>query len=272
MSARTAARLVDWSLLILCNLIWASQFVLAKLVQEQMGPIFATLLPMAIATICLIPLVRRQQARRGRRPSVGRADIVRFAFLGVFGQIAAQLGTTWGGPLWDGLRFKSGEVLTGNVLIMASILGSAFYNVYGKKLLDRYTALEALLYSYCVVLLCLAPLAFFLEPDSLRNMTYFGLQVWLGVVLLAALVYFLSMILFLTVLSRLDATQAGLSNYLIPVFGVVIAAAALGEHLTVRMAIGGLVVLTSTLLVTVYEEHYVPRMHSASAARSAQNR
>jgi hypothetical protein len=38
------------------------------------------------------------------------------------------------------------------------------------------------------------------------------------------------------------------------------------------MAIGGLVVLTSTLLVTVYEEHYVPRMHSASAARSAQNR
>src|SRR5450759_4234651 len=104
MSARTAARLVDWSLLILCNLIWASQFVLAKLVQEQMGPIFATLLPMAIATICLIPLVRRQQARRGRRPSVGRADIVRFAFLGVFGQIAAQLGTTWGGPL--GACFK----------------------------------------------------------------------------------------------------------------------------------------------------------------------
>jgi drug/metabolite transporter (DMT)-like permease len=323
MSARSAARLVDWSLLILCNLIWASQFVLAKLVQEQMGPIFATLLPMAIATICLIPLVRRQQSRRDRRPPVGRADIVRFVLIGVFGQIAAQLGTTWGVRLapasngallsltlpiatalmayvligermtiirwtsfalavagvlqcsgidWTGLRFKSGDVLSGNVLIMASILGSAFYNVYGKKLLERYTPLEVLLYSYCVVLLCLAPLAFFLEPDSLRNMTSFGLQVWRGVVLLAALVYFLSMILFLTVLSRLDATQAGLSNYLIPVFGVVIAAAALGEHLTVRMAIGGLVVLTSTLLVTVYEEHYVPRMHTASAARSGQNR
>lgn len=40
--ARTAARLVDWTLLVACNLIWASQFVLAKLVQERMGPVFAT--------------------------------------------------------------------------------------------------------------------------------------------------------------------------------------------------------------------------------------
>ena len=55
------SRLADWALLMLCNLIWASQFVLAKLVQEQMGPIFATLLPMAIATLCLMPLVRRQR-------------------------------------------------------------------------------------------------------------------------------------------------------------------------------------------------------------------
>jgi drug/metabolite transporter (DMT)-like permease len=95
----------------------------------------------------------------------------------------------------------------------------------------------------------------------------FGPKVWLGIALLAGLQYFLSMILFLTVLTRLDAAQAGLSNYLIPVFGVMIAAGVLGERLTARMAIGGLVVLGSTLLVTVYEEHYVPRMRAAAAAR-----
>jgi drug/metabolite transporter (DMT)-like permease len=72
------------------------------------------------------------------------------------------------------------------------------------------------------------------------------------------------MILFLTVLTRIDAAQAGLSNYLIPVFGVLIAAAALGERLTVRMAIGGIVVLGSTLLVTVYEGHYASRVRSAA--------
>jgi drug/metabolite transporter (DMT)-like permease len=319
MSDRTAARLVDWVLLILCNLIWASQFVLAKLVQEQMGPIFATLLPMALATICLVPLVRRQQHRRGPgRPRIAASDVLRFAVIGVFGQVLAQLGVTWGVGLapasnaallsltlpiatavmayallgermtvirwtsfalavagvlqcsgidWNDLRFTSGGVLTGNLLIMTGILGSAFYNVYGKKLLHRYSALEVLLYSYYAVLVCLIPLALHFEPGSFHSVTSFGPKVWLGVFLLAAFQYFLSMILFLTVLRRLDAVQAGLSNYLIPVFGVLIAAAALGERLTLRMAIGGLVVLASTLLVTVYEEHYVPRVRAAAARR-----
>lgn len=314
MSDRTASRLVDWGLLISCNLIWASQFVLAKLVQARMGPIFATLLPMALATICLIPLVRRQQRRRGRGPPIAAPDVVRFAVIGMFGQVLAQLGITWGVRLapasnaallsltlpiatallaylllgermtivrwfsfilavmgvlqcsgidWHDLRFTRG-VATGNLLIELGVLGSAFYNVYGKKLLDRYTPLEVLLYSYYAVLAVLIPLTVYLEPGSFQSLTSLGTEVWLGILLLAGLQYFLSMILFLTVLKRLDAAQAGLSNYLIPVFGVLIAATVLGEHLTARMAIGGLAVLGSTLLITVYEEHYAPRARAAS--------
>jgi drug/metabolite transporter (DMT)-like permease len=310
MSRHTTSRLTDWTLLLLCNLIWASQFVLAKLVQEEMGPIFATLLPMALATICLIPLVLRQQRRRGETPGIGRADVLRFAVIGIVGQVVAQLGITWGvglapasnaallsltlpiataimaylllgermtrvrwlsfalavagvlqcsGVDWSDLRFASGGVVTGNVLIMLGILGSAFYNVFGKKLLDRYSPLEVLLYSYYAVLACLIPLTLYLEPGSFHNMLSFGPKVWLGILLLAGFQYFLSMILFLTVLTRLDAVQAGLSNYLIPVFGVVIAAIVLGERLTARMAVGGIVVLGSTLLITVYEEHYAAR-------------
>jgi len=307
-SERTS-RLADWALLMLCNLIWASQFVLAKLVQEQMGPIFATLLPMAIATLCLIPLVRRQPRTRGAAAAMRAPDIVSFGVIGVFGQVAAQLGITWGvglapasnaallsltlpiatalmaylllgermtavrwvsfalavagvlqcsGVDWNNLKFAGGRVVTGNLLILVGVLGSAFYNVYSKKLLHH---------SYYAVLICLIPLALYLEPGSIRGMASYGPTVWLGIALLAALVYFLSMIVFLTVLTRLDAAQAGLSNYLIPVFGVVIAASVLGERLTARMAIGGLVVLASTLLVTVYEEHYVPRARAAAARR-----
>jgi drug/metabolite transporter (DMT)-like permease len=316
MSQRAPSRLVDWVLLVACNLMWASQFVLAKLVQARMGPIFATFLPMALATLCLIPLVHREQRRRGSGSAIGSGDVVRFAVIGVFGQVVAQLGITWGvrlapasnaallsltlpiatavmayvllgermtvvrwisfalavlgvlqcsGVDWSSLKFTSGGVLSGNFLIMLGVFGSAFYNVYGKKLLRRFTPLEVLLYSYYAVLMCLAPLTLYLEPESLRALPSFGGQVWLGVLLLAVFQYFLSMVLFLRVLTRLDAVQAGLSNYLIPVFGVVIAAAVLGEHLSVRNAIGGLVVLASTLLVTLYEEHYVPRARSASA-------
>jgi drug/metabolite transporter (DMT)-like permease len=317
MIGRTTSRWVDWGLLILCNLIWASQFVLAKLVQEEMGPIFATLLPMALATVCLIPLVRRQQGSRGRKPRMSGADVARFGVIGIFGQVVAQLGITWGVGLapasnaallsltlpiataviaylllsermtlvrwvsfalavagvlqcsgidWNDLRFASGGVVRGNVLIMLGILGSAFYNVYGKKLLERYSPLEVLLYSYYAVLACLVPLTLYLEPGSFHSMMTFGPKVWLGILLLAGFQYFLSMILFLTVLTRLDAVQAGLSNYLIPVFGVLIAAIVLAERLTARMAIGGLVVLGSTLLITVYEEHYAARKRRVASA------
>jgi drug/metabolite transporter (DMT)-like permease len=62
------------------------------------------------------------------------------------------------------------------------------------------------------------------------------------------------MVIFLNVLSRLDATQASLSNYLIPFFGLVIAAIVLHERLTLFMLVGGTLVLLSTLLITVYEE------------------
>jgi hypothetical protein len=54
---RATARLLDWALLVGCNLIWASQFVLAKMVQERMGPVFATFVPMTLATLILIPIV-----------------------------------------------------------------------------------------------------------------------------------------------------------------------------------------------------------------------
>ncbi len=317
MHGRASAKLLDWLLLIACNLIWASQFVLAKLVQAQMGPIFATFLPMGLATLCLMPMVSRELRRRGGAQRVGRSDLARFAVIGVLGQVVAQLGVTWGvrlapasnaallsltlpiatallaylllgermtairwisfalaivgvlqcsGIEWGELRFASGPIVSGNLLILLGVLGSSFYNVYGKKLLHRYTPLEVLLYSYYAVLLCLLPLVIYLEPGSFRAVPEFGPQVWLGILLLAALQYFLSMVLFLNVLARLDAAQAGLSNYLIPVFGVVIAALVLGERLTARMIIGAVVVLASTLLATVYEHQSSLRERAASAA------
>jgi drug/metabolite transporter (DMT)-like permease len=304
--SRLLSHVRDWTLLVVCNLIWASQFVLAKLVQQDMGPVTATFLPMALATLLLVPIVQYRRHRYGAGTKVDRGDVLRFAVIGVVGQVVAQLGITWGvryapasnaallsltlpiataimaylllgehmtkvrwlsfalavagvlqcsGIEWGTLSFSSSTMLAGNILILAGVLGSAFYNVYSKKLLKRYQPLEVLLCSYYAVLVCLLPINLYTEPESLHHVHAFGPMVWLGLLLLAILQYFLSMVLFLTVLTRLDAVQAGMSNYLIPVFGVFIAAAVLGESLTPRMIGGGLVVLVSTLLITVYEEH-----------------
>ena len=304
MTARN--RLYDWSLLALCNLIWASQFAMVKLVQEEMGPLFAVTFPMGIATVLLVPFARRERGAAGR----ARGDLWRFVLAGVAGQVVAQLFITWGTRLslasnaallslalpvctavmayfllrermtrvrwigfalaiagvlacsgvdWRALDFTSARYLAGNLMILASVSGSAFYNVYSKKLLCRYTPLQALAYSYYAAMACLLPITVYSEPGGFTGLAHYSLSVWVGLAILAVFQYFLSMILFLNVLTRLDATQAAVSNYLIPFFGVVLAAVILGERLTPYMIAGGLLVLASTLLVTTYEERRAAR-------------
>jgi drug/metabolite transporter (DMT)-like permease len=293
-----------------CNLIWASQFVLAKMVQERMGPVFATFVPMTLATLILVPIVRRERRARGGAERPPLHDVARFVLIGVCGQVAAQLLVTWGvglapasnaallaltlpvvtavmaffilgermtvvrwisfalaiagvlqcsGVDWQALNFTNRTFFLGNLLIMGGVCGSAFYNVYSKRLLKTYTPLEVLLYSYYAVVATLLPLAVLLEPSGFAATVSFGTKAWVGLLLLAVFQYGLSMVMFLNVLSRLDATQAALSNYLIPFFGIVIAWLVLGERLTPAMVAGGILVLASTLLITVYEERAAAR-------------
>ena len=314
MAELSSERLRDWGLLLACNLIWSSQFVLVKIVQEQMGPVAATFFPMTLATLMLVPMVRREGALHGRMP---RSDILQFILIGVFGQVVAQLFITWGvrfslasnaallmlalpvstavmayfflgermsairwvsfalaiagviecsGVDWKQLDMTSSKFFWGNVMIFLSVNGSAFYNVYSKKLLERYSPLRVLLYSYYAVFAFLLPITLYSEPGSFHDLPRFTLKVWIGLALLAGFQYFLSMVLFLTVLTRLDATQAALSNYLIPFFGLIIAAIVLGEHLTVPMILGGVLVLGSTLLITVWEERKRARAESTTVS------
>jgi drug/metabolite transporter (DMT)-like permease len=309
------SRLRDWGLLLACNLIWASQFVMVKLVQEQMGPVFATFFPMTLATVLLIPIVRRERRENPAGPSdpMPKKDVLEFILIGVLGQVVAQLFITWGVRLslasnaallmlalpvstaimaycflgermtpvrwisfalaiggvlecsgidWKELNLTSGQYLLGNLMIFLSVNGSAFYNAYSKKLLSRYSPLQVLLYSYYAVFVFLFPITLSTEPQGFHDLPQFTPVVWLGLIMLAFFQYFLSMVLFLNVLTRLDATQAALSNYLIPFFGVIIAAVVLHERLTMFMVFGGLLVLASTLLVTVYEERQRLRVQS----------
>lgn len=153
--------------------------------------------------------------------------------------------------------------MVGNALVFVGVLGSAFYNVYGKKVLERFSALEVLLYSYYAACAVLLPLALLAEPSGPRDLLRLPARGWTALGLLAGLQYCFSMVVFLTVLTRLDATQAALSNYLIPVFGVLIAWAVRGERLSWGSGLGGLLVLLSTLLVTVYEARRAARPAAA---------
>ena len=61
------------------------------------------------------------------------------------------------------------------------------------------------------------------------------------------------MLLFFHVLQHLEVTVASASLYLVPVFGVLLAATLLHERLTVPMLIGTAIVLVSTALIMKYD-------------------
>jgi len=144
--------------------------------------------------------------------------------------------------------------LLGNLLIFSGVLGSSFYNSYGKKMLERYLPMEMLFFTYLAMFIVMTPLTLHQESSVFARVPHFTLQTWIGLASLTFFHNYLSMVLFLKALKQLDAIQAALSNYLITFFALPIAAIFLHERLTMLMIVGGVLVFGSTLLITAYEE------------------
>jgi drug/metabolite transporter (DMT)-like permease len=153
-----------------------------------------------------------------------------------------------------GASFGAGKYLVGNLLFLGACAGSAFYNTYCKLLIDKkYTELEILVYTSVVASVCSIPLFIWVEPLPVATILSLDRAAIWGILELALIVYGGSMLLFFSILKRLDVTQATLSNYALPFFIGLLAVIVLKEKITPLVIIGGAVVFASTLLVTVYE-------------------
>jgi drug/metabolite transporter (DMT)-like permease len=108
-------------------------------------------------------------------------------------------------------------------------------------------------YTYVVMVVLLTPLVLIYEHGVFARIPSFTLQTWTGMSLLTIFHNFLSMVLFFKALKMLDAMQVALSNYLITFFGLPVAAIWLGETLNNQAIAGGILVLTSTLIITIVD-------------------
>jgi drug/metabolite transporter (DMT)-like permease len=156
-----------------------------------------------------------------------------------------------------GMRFHA-AYLAGNALVAFGMLGSSFYNSYGKKVLERYSPMEMLFFTYVGMLAIVTPLVLIRERGVFARVPEFTGATWLGLILLTLFHNYLSMVLFLKALHKLEAIQAALSNYLITFFGLPIAAIGLGERLSGAAIAGGVLVLVSTLLISVWRSEAQP--------------
>jgi drug/metabolite transporter (DMT)-like permease len=149
--------------------------------------------------------------------------------------------------------FLRSSYLLGNLLILAGTLGSSFYNVYCKGLMQRFQEIEILIFSYVTASVASLPLLIWVEPFQWSSLSAFDWRSWFAFAFLALFMYGASMVLFFHVLQHLPVTVASASLYLVPVFGVLMAALFLGERLSVTAMIGTAIVLLSTVLIMKYE-------------------
>ena len=152
--------------------------------------------------------------------------------------------------------FLEGKYLLGNGLILVGCFGSSFYNTYCKGLLRRFQEIEILIFSYITASLASVPLLIWVEPFHWSVFGRLDWKAWVAFAFLAVLMYGASMLFFFAALEHLDVTVASVSLYLVPIFGVLLAAVLLGERLGTLTLTGSGIVLLATILIMKYDTSY----------------
>ncbi len=168
------------------------------------------------------------------RVSLGRLIGVGLAMVGVY--LVVSAGAQAAGAQASGGPWGS-ERLLGNLILVSAGVVWAFYNFATRDVVRKYPMATVLAYQTVAGAAAFAPVAFFLEagqwqtpgPGSLLIVAYLG-------VFCSLLAFFL----YARGLKGIDAGSAvGLLN-LVPVFGVALAVAVLGEPIGLRQVLGGL--------------------------------
>jgi drug/metabolite transporter (DMT)-like permease len=154
---------------------------------------------------------------------------------------------------WHSVQIFHGKYLIGNALILAGCCGSAFYNAFSKRLLRLFTPLEVVVYSFAVADVVLFIAMMWREPLSWNQLASLGPAIWLSLAIVAIFSLTTAMMLFFWIIDRINLTQAALSIYLLPVFGVLISTVTLKERIRWQLVAGGMLVFVGTLLATRFE-------------------
>jgi drug/metabolite transporter (DMT)-like permease len=155
---------------------------------------------------------------------------------------------------WRDVGLLSGDFAVGNLLVLAACTCSCLYNVGSKGLLTRFSSLEVLTCTYLVALATSAVMVVSFEPFSPNMLAALSVRTWMGLLLLGGVSWGLAMQLWLFLLTRLDVSQASVSIYMLPFFGVLLAAIILHEAITLPMMVGGAITLLGTILVVSTEK------------------
>lgn len=278
----------DLSDLLLLAALWGGSFLFMRYAAPAFGAVPLMWLRVAIASVCLLPLlVARGQVgelapRAGVMAVMGLTNsalpfvLIAWATLSITAGLAAILNATTPiftaivAALWlrerltavrlvglllglagvvvlaaDKADFKPGGSGWALLASLGAALSYGFAANYARRFVTGVPALVNATGSQVAATLVLTPFAIAFWPVQTPGALAWGaaLALGLGCTALAYLLYF-------RLLARVGPARAVTVTYLVPVFATVWGALLLGESFTLRMGLGGAVVLGGTALAT----------------------
>ena len=138
---------------------------------------------------------------------------------------------------------QQGELL-GVLLLLVAGIAWAFYNFLTKKVVNRYPSISLLFYQTLFGAIFMAPLALFERGDwAAPTALTFSMMLFLG--LFCSVLAFL---LYNNGLKKLPASSVTSMLNLVPIFGVFFSWMLLGEQVTLRKVIGGVVIIAGVMI------------------------
>lgn len=138
---------------------------------------------------------------------------------------------------------QQGELL-GVVLLLVAGIAWAFYNFLTKKVVNRYPSISLLFYQTLFGAIFMAPLALFERGDwAAPTALTFSMMLFLG--LFCSVLAFL---LYNNGLKKLPASSVTSMLNLVPIFGVFFSWVLLGEQVSLRKVIGGVVIIAGVMI------------------------
>ena len=149
---------------------------------------------------------------------------------------------------------SAGAGIAGDLLTLAAGIGFALYTVLGKRAVAEYSALRLSLLSNVAGAVLVLPVAVW-QFFGLRRggaFTAVGLDGWGAVIYMGVLASAVSYLLYFWLLRYMTPASLGSATYLQPIGATLLGLVLLGEPITLRVALGGLLVIAGVYAIETH--------------------
>ena len=153
---------------------------------------------------------------------------------------------------FDPAKLGSGELL-GELALVAACVSYGIAGVYARRFITGYRPMIPALFEIGTALVMIGVLAFLFE-DPVQQVATISLDALFSVVWLGVLGSGLAFLVFFRLLNNWGATRTSLVAYVMPIWGIALGAAVLGEVIDVGRLTGTALVIAGIALVNVQRE------------------